>query len=88
MSEAFLVVISGSWDELPVRLLPTEAEAREWAAKCDPEVEAEKVGEQRGIDVAGDLLCVRIQRFVHGSPVSDEVVRDLEAEDDEEGGAS
>ena len=88
MSECFLVVITTTYDDLPVRLLPTEAEAREWAAKCDSEAEADKVSKQRGIIAGGNLLFVRLQRFLNGVPVSDDIVRDLETEDDEIGGAS
>ncbi|MDX1968058.1 MAG: hypothetical protein SFV23_12860 [Planctomycetaceae bacterium] len=83
----YLVVISGTMDELPVRLCESESFAREWATACDPEKEADVVAEQRGIDIAGRLICIRLQKFVDGAPVSDEVVRDLEAEDEAEGGA-
>lgn len=84
----YLVVISGTMDELPVRLCESESFAREFAATCDPLSEAEVVAEQRGIDIAGDLVGIRLQKFVDGVPVSDEVVRDLEAEDEAEGGAN
>lgn len=79
----FLVVISGTMDELPIRLCESEAFAREFAATCDPEKEANVVAEQRFIDIAGDLINIRLQRFVDGASVSDEIVRDLEDEDDE-----
>lgn len=83
------MVISGTMDELPVRLCESESFAREFAATCDPEKEAKAVAEQRHIDVAGDLINIRLQKFVDGASVSDEIVRDLEAEDeDTEGGAS
>lgn len=80
------MVISGTMDELPVRLCESESFAREFAATCNPKKEAAVVEDQRNIDVAGDLLAIRIQRFVDGASISDEIVRDLE--DDEEGGAS
>lgn len=89
MNEMFLVVISSTWDEYPVFLTTSEPSARSWAASCDAEKEASRIHEQRGRIASGDLLCIRIQRFVDGVSVSDEVARDLEAEDDDtEGGAS
>lgn len=87
MNECFLVVISCQMDDLPVCIRPSEASARDWAKRCDPDTEAARVGNQRGIDVT-DLVCIRVAKFVNGVPVSDEIVRDLETEDDEIGGAS
>lgn len=84
----WLVVISTSMDDLPVCLTGSEDFARKFAMSCDPVAEVATVAEQRRIDINGDLICIRLQRFMDGSSVSDEVVRDLESEDDTKGGAS
>lgn len=84
----YLVVISCSMDDVPVRLCESEPAAREFAANCDPYEVSSVVFEQRGY-ISGYPSCVRIQRFADGVSVSDEVVRDLDTEDDDtEGGAS
>lgn len=82
----YLVVISCSMDDLPVRLMESESFAREWAAKCNADAEAASVCRQRNY-LGSEPTCIRIQRFVDGAPVSDEIVRDLEDEGTE-GGAS
>lgn len=74
--EHWLVVISTGCDDFAVRLFDDEDEAKSWAAECDFEDEIEEAEDLRAIDAAYPV-CVRIQRFVNGRSVTDEVVRDL-----------
>lgn len=80
----YLVVISCSMDDLPVRLMESESFAREWAMKCNPEDQVAMVYDMRNCDPAGYPTCIRIVRFIDGAPVSDQIVRDLDVEDDSE----
>lgn len=84
----YLVVISSSMDDVPVRLCESESFAREFAETVDTFEAVRAVRDQRCY--FGDVPeRVRIQRFVDGVSVTDEVVRELETEyEDEKGGAS
>ena len=81
----YLVVISCSMDDVPVRLFASRSFAHEFAAIVDADEAAEAAFEKRNY-LGSDAIAVRIQQFADGVCVSDQIVRDLE--DEEEGGAS
>ena len=84
----FLIVMSTTFDDFPIKLFGSESFALEWAGSCDVNKEFATACAGNGLTSAGDVLNLRIVKFVDGTAVSDDVVRDLEDEDDEEKGGA
>lgn len=80
----YLVVISGTFHDFAVRLCESESFAREFAASCDPQEQVTAVAQYRDDITSTSPFLVRVQKFVDGAAVSDEIIRDL----CDEGGAS